>query len=144
MTFKIQILQEGAIIPQRAYPTDSGMDLHCVNDFILLVNERKLVKTGIAIEIPTGYEMQIRPRSGLALNQGITVLNSPGTIDSSYRGEIGVILINHDNEPHNFKAGDKIAQMVISKVELVDFIEVDALNKTDRGEGGYGSTGVSV
>jgi len=144
MIFKIQKLQENAIIPQRAYATDSGMDLHCIDDFTLLVGEHALIKTGIAIEIPTGYEMQIRPRSGLALKQGITVLNSPGTIDSSYRGEIGVILKNFDNEPHSFKRGDKIAQMVISKVELVSFIEVDALNKTDRDTGGFGSTGVSA
>lgn len=142
MTFKIQLLQENAIIPQRAYPSDSGMDLHCVENFTLLVGEHALIKTGIAVEMPTGYELQIRPRSGLALKQGITVLNSPGTIDASYRGEIGVILKNFDNEPHSFKAGDKIAQMVISKVELVDFVEVDALNNSDRGKGGFGSTGV--
>jgi dUTP pyrophosphatase len=144
MPFKIQRLQENAIIPQRAYPSDSGMDLHCVENFTLLVGEHALIKTGIAVEMPTGYELQIRPRSGLALKQGITVLNSPGTIDASYRGEIGVILKNFDNEPHSFKAGDKIAQMVISKVELVDFVEVDALNNSDRGKGGFGSTGVSL
>lgn len=144
MTFKIQLLQENAITPQRAYPSDSGMDLHCVENFTLLVGEHALIKTGIAVEMPVGYELQIRPRSGLALKNGITVLNSPGTIDSSYRGEIGVILKNFDNEPHSFKAGDKIAQMVISKVELVDFVEVDRLNHSDRGTGGFGSTGVSV
>lgn len=142
--FKITKLRSDAILPQRAHPTDAGVDLHCVDDFTLLVGEHALITTGVAIEIPAGYEAQIRPRSGLALKHGVTVLNSPGTIDASYRGEIGVILKNLDNEPHSFRRGDKIAQMVVNKIELVDFIEVDALTKSDRGINGFGSTGVSA
>lgn len=138
---KVQKLQFDAFIPSRAHSTDAGLDLQCVNDFSLLTGERTLVKLGIAIEIPTGYEAQIRARSGLALKNGVTVLNGVGTVDSSYRGELGVILINH-GEPINFKRGDKIAQLVINKIELIEPVEVDSLNSTERGNGGFGSTGV--
>jgi dUTP pyrophosphatase len=142
MTIKIQKLRDDAVIPQRAHPTDAGLDLVTPDSFALLVGERKVAKLGFAIALPEGYEAQVRSRSGLAFNLGVVVLNSPGTIDSNYRGEIGVILVNHGQEPVNFQRGDKIAQMVIARIELANFLEVDALNNTDRGTGGFGSTGV--
>ena len=134
-------LNEKAIEPKRAFPTDSGLDLHCIEDFALLIGERKLIKTGIAIELPLGYEAQIRSRSGLALKQGVCVLNGIGTIDQQYRGEIGVILCNLGHETAVFKSGDRIAQLVIARIELHDLIEKDALNGSARGFGGFGSTG---
>lgn len=133
-------LDDRAIEPKRAYPTDSGLDLHCLEDFTLQISERKLIKTGIAIELPIGYEAQIRSRSGLALKHGVIVLNGVGTIDQQYRGEIGVILANLGHDTASFKAGDRIAQLVIAKVELCDLLEKDALDNTERGAGGFGST----
>lgn len=103
--------------------------------------ERTLISTGLFIELPSGYEAQIRPRSGLAIKQGITCLNTPGTIDSDYRGEIKVILINLSNEPQTLNHGDRIAQMIIGKVEKAELILVNELNETKRGEGGFGHTG---
>ena len=103
--------------------------------------ERALIKTGLFIELPSGFEAQIRPRSGMALKKGLTVLNTPGTIDADYRGEIGVILINLSNEVTEIKNGDRIAQMVIAKVEQAILREVSVLNESDRGSGGFGSTG---
>ena len=103
--------------------------------------ERKLIPTGLKLEIPLGYEIQIRPRSGLAYKNGITVLNSPGTIDSDYRGEIGVLLVNLSNEPFEILSGERIAQMVLAKHELPHFKEQNALGSSERGEGGFGSTG---
>lgn len=134
-------LDERAIEPKRAYPTDSGLDLHCLDDFTLQLSERKLIKLGIAIDMPVGYEAQIRSRSGLALKHGVIVLNGIGTIDQSYRGEIGIILCNLGHDTISFKAGDRIAQLVIAKVELCDLIEKDSLDNTERGSGGFGSTG---
>lgn len=139
-TFRVQKLRDDAFIPVRAHATDAGLDLRTPDSVTLLVGERKLVKLGIAIEVPEGFEAQVRPRSGNALKLGVTVLNSPGTIDSAYRGEVGVILINHGQDPVNFNAGDAIAQLVLAKVELANFIEFDALSNTDRGKGGFGST----
>lgn len=104
--------------------------------------ERALVKTGLFLEIPVGYECQVRPRSGLALKKGISVLNSPGTIDADYRGEVGVILINLSNEPFVVEDGERVAQLVFAKVEQAQWEETDALSDTDRGAGGFGSTGV--
>ena len=104
--------------------------------------ERKLIPTGLHIALPAGYEAQVRPRSGLALKKGITVLNSPGTIDADYRGEIGVLLINLSQEDFIVNDGERVAQMVIAKHEQGDFIEVETLDETERGEGGYGHTGV--
>lgn len=104
--------------------------------------ERRLVSTGLYIELPPGFEAQIRPRSGLALKQGLTVLNTPGTIDSDYRGEIGVILINLSNELQSIKNGDRIAQMIFAKASLADLIVVDTIGKSLRGEGGFGHTGI--
>ena len=142
MAFRIQKLRDDAIIPVRAHPSDAGLDLFTPDSFTLFSRSHQLIKLGIAIEIPEGYEAQVRPRSGLALKHGITVLNSPGTIDSSYRGEVGVILINHGNLEVKFEKGKAIAQLVLAKVVLEDFVEFDELNTTDRGTGGFGSSGV--
>ena len=108
----------------------------------ILPNERTLVPSGLKVEIPIGFEIQIRPRSGLAINYGITVLNSPGTIDADYRGEIGIIIINHSDKEFIINPGDRIAQMIIAKVVLVQFEEVKSLTYTERGESGFGSTGI--
>jgi dUTP pyrophosphatase len=132
--------------PLPAYETSAsaGVDLRAnLTDVIILKPlGRTLVKTGIFIEIPEGYEAQVRPRSGLALKKGITVLNSPGTIDADYRGEIGVILINLSNEDFVIENGERIAQLVFSSVEQAQWIEVEMLSETNRGEGGFGSTGI--
>ena len=128
-----------------AYETASsaGMDLRAFTDtdIVLKPFERKLIPTGLFIELPDGYEAQIRPRSGLAIKSGITVLNSPGTIDADYRGEIKVILINMSNTEFTIKSGDRICQMVIAKHEKVEFVEVEEINETERGAGGFGHTG---
>jgi len=128
-----------------AYETkfSAGLDLRAnLSDSIQLKPmERMLIKTGIFLEIPEKYEAQIRPRSGMALKQGITILNSPGTIDADYRGEIGVILINLSNEVCTIQHGDRIAQMVFSKVKQAKWLEVEELSETERAEGGFGSTG---
>lgn len=112
-------------------------------EFILNPGVRALIPTGIFMELPEGYEAQIRPRSGLAWKHGITVLNTPGTIDADYRGEVGVILINHSNVPFKISNGDRIAQMVIMKVETPTLVSVDVLTETERGDGGFGHTGTN-
>lgn len=126
------------------------MDLHAFipldslpAEFCLEPGKRLLIPTGLAIQIPPGYEGQIRPRSGLALEHGVTVLNAPGTLDSDYRGEVGVLLINHGQDDFWIKHGDRIAQLVIAKVERIDVLEVTELDETERGAGGFGSTGKS-
>lgn len=128
-----------------AYSTrySAGVDLRAniEKEMVLKPLERKLILTGLFIELPEGYEAQIRPRSGLAIKKGITVLNTPGTIDADYRGEIGIILINLSNEAVQLEPGERVCQMVISKHETVKFVEVKELNETDRGAGGFGSTG---
>ena len=128
-----------------AYDTASsaGMDLRAFvdADVVLKPFERKLIPTGLYIELPDGYEAQIRPRSGLAIKSGITVLNSPGTIDADYRGEIKVILINLSNEDFTIKSGERICQMVIAKHEKAEFVEVNEISETERGAGGFGHTG---
>ncbi|MDO4728470.1 MAG: dUTP diphosphatase [Bacteroidota bacterium] len=133
--------------PLPAYQTISsaGMDLRANLDEALVIKplERVLIKTGLFIELPNGVEAQVRPRSGLALKKGITVLNSPGTIDSDYRGEIGVILINLSQEEFVIEDGERIAQMVIAKYEQPQLIQVTELSETERGKGGFGSTGIS-
>ena len=141
MVLKIKKLDNKAIIPNYQTKGSAGFDLHSIEDVLLNPGERKLIKTGLAFEIEDGYEVQIRPRSGLAYKYGITVLNSPGTIDSDYRGEIKVLLINHSNEAFNIKKGDRIAQGVLAKVIEADIIEVRDLNTTLRGDKGFGSTG---
>ncbi len=131
--------------PNPGYATaqSAGMDLRAflTEEMVLLPGERTLVPTGIFIELPAGYEAQIRPRSGLAINSGITMLNSPGTIDADYRGEIKVIAINHGKNPFTIKSGDKIAQMVVAKHEVVAWENTDSLDETVRKDGGFGSTG---
>ena len=128
-----------------AYETASsaGMDLRAFldADVVLKPFERKLIPTGLYIELPDGYEAQIRPRSGLAIKSGITVLNSPGTIDADYRGEIKVIIINLSNQDFTIKSGERICQMVIAKHEKAEFIEVEEISETERGAGGFGHTG---
>jgi dUTP pyrophosphatase len=121
----------------------AGMDLcaHLEGEVVLRPGERLLVPTGIAIALPEGYEAQIRPRSGLALKHGISLVNSPGTIDPDYRGEIGVIVINHGTEPFILRDGERIAQMVFAPFARARFAEVDELEETDRGSGGFGHTG---
>lgn len=131
--------------PAPAYQTSgsAGMDLRaCIEEPVFLEPlERKLIPTGLFIELPEGYEAQIRPRSGLAFKQGITVLNSPGTVDSDYRGEIKVLLVNLSNQPVEIESGDRIAQMVVARHEVVSWVETSVLNDSERGAGGYGSTG---
>jgi dUTP pyrophosphatase len=131
-------------IPAYETPLSAGMDLRANIEQTITLKplERVVVKTGLRIALPSGYEAQIRPRSGLAAKKGITVLNSPGTIDADYRGEIGVILINLSTEDFLINDGDRIAQMVVAKYERVDFEHVEELNETTRGIGGFGSTGV--
>lgn len=130
-------------LPSYATEGSSGMDLRAniEEEIVLTPLERRLVPTGLFIELPLGYEGQIRPRSGLAIKQGITCLNSPGTVDADYRGEVKVVLINLSNEPQTILNGDRIAQMVIQKVEIAALIEVDEISSTVRGEGGFGHTG---
>jgi dUTP pyrophosphatase len=139
MDLKIQVVGEN--VPKYATRGDAGADLTASGYTMVPAGSRALVKTGIKIAIPEGYVGLVHPRSGLALKHGITVLNAPGTIDSGYRGEVGVILYNSGAEHFEIKAGDRIAQLVIQKVETAEFEIVDALIDTDRGEGGFGSTG---
>ena len=138
---KIKRIHEEAQIPLQANPGDAGMDLYSIESVEIQPGEAKLIKTGIQIELPKGTEAQVRPRSGLALKHSITVLNSPGTIDEGYRGEIGVILINHGKSPFLVEKSMRIAQMVIQTVPQVQLVEVDELSSTERGEGGFGSSG---
>ncbi len=146
VAIKIARLNRNKDMPLPDYESvgSSGMDIRAyVNKPILLKpGEIKLIPTGLAVSIPQGYEAQIRPRSGLALNHGIGMVNSPGTIDSDYRGEIGIILINWASEPYKINPGDRIAQMIICRVFRAEFIEVDDLDGTPRGQGGFGHTGV--
>lgn len=130
-------------LPTYATKGSAGMDLRAnlQEDVVIAPGERKLISTGLKISLPVGYEAQIRPRSGLALKKGVTVLNSPGTVDSDYIGDIGVILINHGEESFTVSNGDRIAQMVIAKHETVEFEQVESLDETERGAGGFGSTG---
>jgi len=143
MTIKVEIKKiKETQTPSYAHEGDSGVDLYSAEDYSLKPMERVLVSTGIKIAVPLGYEAQVRPKSGLALKHGITVLNTPGTVDSGYRGEIGVIVINLSNEPYEIKKGKKIAQMVFVKVERADLELVEELDETARNEGGFGSTGL--
>ncbi len=142
MKIKILRLNEAAIVPKYAHPNDAGMDLYSIEEQEILPGESKLIHTGISIELSPGTEAQVRPRSGLALKHQITVLNTPGTIDADYRGEIGVILINHGKTTFNINKGMKIAQLVIAPVIHAKIEEVEQLSSTVRGEGGFGSSGV--
>ncbi|APC41270.1 dUTP diphosphatase [Clostridium estertheticum] len=141
LNVKVKKINELAILPQYAHEGDAGLDLFSVEEMIIMPGETVLVHTGIQIELPKDTEAQIRPRSGLALKNSITVLNTPGTIDEGYRGEIGIILINHGKINFRVEMNMKIAQMVIKPVLKVSIVEVDELNSTQRGKGGFGSTG---
>lgn len=142
---KINVVNRGhQQLPAYATPQSAGMDLRANIEEPIIIKplERKLIGTGLHIALPEGYEAQIRPRSGLALKHGLTVLNSPGTVDADYRGEVMVLLINLSDKNFVVNDGERIAQMVIAKHEQCDFIEVEVLDETERGEGGYGHTGV--
>ncbi|MBI5239054.1 MAG: dUTP diphosphatase [Elusimicrobia bacterium] len=142
ISVQVQRLDPAIPPPRYAHEGDAGVDLHSAADITVAPGERALVPTGLRMAIPSGYEGQVRPKSGLALKHGITVLNTPGTVDAPYRGEVGVIVINHDpREPYAIKKGEKIAQMVFAKVERASFREAGGLDATTRGAGGYGSTG---
>lgn len=141
---KVKKLHEDAILPQYASANDSGADLFAIEKYVVPAGERIIAKTGLAIELPISYEAQIRSKSGIALKAGVMVLNSPGTVDEGYRGEVGVILYNTSKIPYVIEKGDKIAQMVIVPVEQSEFQEVDELSDTSRGQGGFGSTGLKA
>ncbi|MGP1455235.1 MAG: dUTP diphosphatase [Treponema sp.] len=137
-------MQEGAFIPEYQTEGASGADLraYLTNPVVLKPMERRLIPTGLALAVPEGYELQVRPRSGLALRMGITVLNAPGTVDSDYRGELQVLLVNFGTEQVTIHHGDRIAQAVVAPVVRVTFIPTDTLSVTERGINGYGSTGI--
>lgn len=142
---KVKVVYKGRFgLPTYKTPFSAGMDLHAEVEasFQLLPLERKLIPTGLHIELPIGYEAQVRSRSGLALKHGLSVLNSPGTVDADYRGEIGVILVNLSNEPYTVEPGERIAQLVIQQHARAEWVEVNELNQSERGEGGFGSTGI--
>jgi dUTP pyrophosphatase len=145
ITIPLLRLPHAADLPLPAYATNgaAGMDIVSAQDLILAPGARHAVATGFAMAIPHGYEVQVRPRSGLALKHGITCLNTPGTIDSDYRGEVKVILANLGSDPFPIKRGDRIAQLVPAPVQRAAFAEVESLDITERGAGGFGSTGVS-
>jgi dUTP pyrophosphatase len=147
ISIKIKRLDKTTDLPLPSYESEgsSGMDLRAsVREPVLLnPGEIRLIPTGLAVSVPRGYEAQIRPRSGLALKHGIGMVNSPGTIDSDYRGEVGVIVINWGQKPFTIRRGDRIAQMIITKVYEADIVEVGMLDSTGRGEGGFGHSGVT-
>ncbi|ASR50480.1 dUTP diphosphatase [Blastomonas fulva] len=144
ITIRVRRLAHGDGLPLPVYATEgaAGMDVVAAEELDLLPGQRHAVATGFAIAIPDGYEVQVRPRSGLALKHGIAVPNTPGTIDSDYRGELKVILINHGDAPFPIRRGDRIAQLVAAPVQRAGFVEVDDLDTTARDAGGFGSTGV--
>ncbi|AFY39341.1 deoxyuridine 5'-triphosphate nucleotidohydrolase [[Leptolyngbya] sp. PCC 7376] len=141
MHLRLRKLHPDAIIPQYQHEGDAGMDLHAIESMEIAPHTTALIKTGLSAEIPPTTELQIRPRSGLALKHSITVLNTPGTIDSNYRGEIGVILINHGTETFQVTPGMRIAQMVMNPIIRAEITEVNELSETTRSTGGFGSTG---
>jgi dUTP pyrophosphatase len=143
MKINYTILHKLAQAPKYMNTGDAGADLSCIESFYLEPGEYRLIRTGIAIALPDGYAAFVHPRSGLAATAGISIVNAPGTIDSGYRGEIKVILINHGDDLHHFVAGQRIAQLVIQRYESVEFCPVDDLESGDRGDSGFGSTGVS-
>lgn len=138
----VQVINQSLnMLPAYETPQSAGMDVKCTEHIVMNPGERVLAKTGLYVEIPAGFEIQVRPRSGLALKQGVTVLNTPGTIDADYRGEIGVILINHSSTVVEFAKGDRIAQLVMARVERIEWQLTDSLSGTKRGQHGFGSTG---
>ena len=141
MTLKFKRIHPDAVLPAYAHPSDAGMDIRSVADMTVPARGRALVPTGLVVLLPPLYEAQVRPRSGLALKHGITVLNTPGTIDSGYRGEIGVILFNSSDVDFQINKGDRVAQVVIAPVTQPVIKEAQEIDETDRGAGGFGSTG---
>jgi len=142
---KIKVINKSAHpLPHYETIASAGMDLRAnlIESILLNPMERAIIPTGIYLELPIGIEAQVRPRSGLAAKKGVTVLNAPGTIDADYRGEVGVILVNLSNDPFQIENGERIAQLIIARHERAEWIEVDELSETVRGEGGFGSTGV--
>ena len=138
----VQVINQSLnMLPAYETPQSAGMDVKCTEHIVMNPGERVLAKTGLYVEIPAGFEIQVRPRSGLALKQGVTVLNTPGTIDADYRGEIGVILINHSSTVVEFAKGDRIAQLVMARVERIEWQLTESLSGTKRGQHGFGSTG---
>ncbi len=137
------VIENGVEHPKYMTSGSAGMDIraHIEDSVTLKPLERKLISSGIRMEIPEGYEVQVRPRSGLAFKHGLTVLNSPGTVDSDYRGDVGVILVNLSNEDYTVSPGERIAQLVVNKVAQAELIEVEELNETERNSGGFGHTG---
>lgn len=142
MTLRFRKLVPDAVLPSYAHPSDAGMDVRSVEELTIAPGKRALVHTGLVMLLPPNYEAQVRPRSGLALKNGVTVLNTPGTIDSGYRGEVGVILANFGEANFTVRKGDKIAQIVIAPVTQPEIVETSEVDETDRGAGGFGSTGV--
>ena len=142
MTVKFRKIDPAAILPSYAHPGDAGMDVRSIEELVVEPGGRKLVRTGLVMMLPPGYEAQVRPRSGLALKNGVTVLNTPGTIDEGYRGEVGVILANFGAEPFRVEKGAKIAQIVIAPCTRAEIVETAEVDETARGAGGFGSTGV--
>ena len=142
MILRFKKVHPEAVLPAYAHASDAGMDVRSVEDVVIPAGGRALVHTGLVMLLPPGYEAQVRPRSGLALKHGITVLNTPGTIDSGYRGEVGVILANFGGEGFAVAKGDKIAQIVVAPVTQAVIEEAYEIDETDRGAGGFGSTGV--
>ena len=142
MTLAFRRVNPDAVLPAYAHPSDAGMDLCSVDDVVIPSGGRALVHTGLVVHLPPLVEAQVRPRSGLALKHGVTVLNAPGTIDSGYRGEIGVILANFGDADFKVGKGDRIAQLVIAPVTQPVVVEAESIDETDRGSGGFGSTGV--
>jgi dUTP pyrophosphatase len=143
----VQKIHEDAILPSYAYPTDSGFDLCSVEEISIEPFGRALIPTGLRFNIPTGFEIQVRPKSGLAIKEGITVLNTPGTVDQGYNGELKVIVFNTNNKPFTIKNKMKIAQAVLCPVasgNFVTIVEVDNVEETERGENGFGSTGLNI
>jgi dUTP pyrophosphatase len=147
IVIKMRRLENNRDLPLPSYESEgsSGMDIRAAvwEEVILDPGEIKMIPTGLAVSIPRGYEGQIRPRSGLALGHGIGMVNSPGTIDSDYRGEIGLVVINWGQGPYSIRRGDRIAQMIISRVHPADIIEVDELDTTERGRAGFGHSGIT-
>lgn len=141
MKMKIKKLNEEAIIPQYQSRGAAGFDFHALNALSLKPGERGIIQTGLAVALEIGYELQVRPRSGLAFKHGISIVNSPGTVDSDYRGEVKIVLINHGSKLFEVAKGDRVAQGVIKEVVQARIVEVDELDSTQRGEAGFGSTG---
>ena len=142
MTLSFKRIRPAAQLPRYAHASDAGMDVQSAESLVIPAKARALVPTGLVANIPPGYEIQVRPRSGLAFKKGVTVLNAPGTIDAGYRGEIGVLLVNLGDEPFEITAGDRIAQLVVAPVLQPEIVEASDVDETDRGVAGFGSTGV--